>query len=573
MMTRNLRVWQEECLASLEAKQKTGVRDFLNTATPGAGKTTFALAAAKAAAATGQKIVVVVPSRHLKRQWVKAGHSRGVPLSRKFDNDTLDNVRYVGVPSDILGFVVTYAQVANNPYVFAAICSRYRIFAILDEIHHASQEKSWGTGLSIAFGEACFRLCLSGTPFRSDNQTIPFITYSEGRSQADFNYGYADAVRDNVCRQVLFPVYEGTMQWIDERGTHNQTFEDELDATGDSRRLRTALAVDGSFLPEVIHQAHTRLMQIRSDGHPKAGGLIVAIDQNHANEIAALVRRKLGVDPVVATSDDPEASQKIETFSHGSDQWLIAVRMVSEGVDIPRLRVGVYATTTRRELTFRQVVGRFVRCQSGLEEQTSYIYLPRDRQLVEMARQIQKEIDSVLIETVEREKIERESGPRLINFIPVGSEARAGETILHDGTHMSESELMTARNLRSMVPGMEKVPDHMVALLLRVQAQQVQGGMIAVASEVTMVEEPILDRDTVVASLGKKINKLVNRIANTEANGLPLGEMNKKIHNKTNKMVGIKAGTKHATADQLEAKLEVLQEMLKQMMETNDLGA
>ncbi len=39
--------------------------------------------------------------------------------------------------------------------------------------------------------------------------------------------------------------------------------------------------------------------------------------------------------------------------------------MVSEGVDIPRLRVGVYATAAKTPLIFRQIVGRFVRTIPG----------------------------------------------------------------------------------------------------------------------------------------------------------------------------------------------------------------
>jgi hypothetical protein len=55
--------------------------------------------------------------------------------------------------------------------------------------------------------------------------------------------------------------------------------------------------------------------------------------------------------------------------------------MVSEGVDIPRLRVGVFATTTSTELFFRQAVGRFVRWQMGRPSQKAYVYIPDDPRL------------------------------------------------------------------------------------------------------------------------------------------------------------------------------------------------
>ena len=73
---------------------------------------------------------------------------------------------------------------------------------------------------------------------------------------------------------------------------------------------------------------------------------MVAMDQEHAQGVAELLRHRAGVSPIVATSDDPTASERIARFSEGTQPWIVAVRMVSEGVDIPRLRVGVYATTT-----------------------------------------------------------------------------------------------------------------------------------------------------------------------------------------------------------------------------------
>jgi superfamily II DNA or RNA helicase len=65
--------------------------------------------------------------------------------------------------------------------------------------------------------------------------------------------------------------------------------------------------------------------------------------------------------------------------------------MVSEGVDIPRLRVGVYATAARTELFFRQVVGRFIRATPGLRRQMSYLLMPADSRLKALAHEIELE--------------------------------------------------------------------------------------------------------------------------------------------------------------------------------------
>ena len=62
--------------------------------------------------------------------------------------------------------------------------------------------------------------------------------------------------------------------------------------------------------------------------------------------------------------------------------------MVSEGVDIPRLRVGVYATTTTTDLFFRQAVGRFVRWEAGVRDQRAWLYIPDDLRLRVRAAEI-----------------------------------------------------------------------------------------------------------------------------------------------------------------------------------------
>ena len=73
-------------------------------------------------------------------------------------------------------------------------------------------------------------------------------------------------------------------------------------------------------------------------------------------------------------SDEAEASRRIETFAHDTSRWMVAVRMVSEGVDVPRLAVGVYATSASTPLFFAQAIGRFVRARRRGE--TASVFLP-----------------------------------------------------------------------------------------------------------------------------------------------------------------------------------------------------
>jgi superfamily II DNA or RNA helicase len=377
MPTVTLRPWQR---AAYEQFRTTTGPDFLAVATPGAGKTTFALTCARAAlAADPRTLVVVAPTSHLKIQWALAAHRLGLELDPDWSPGD-------GLARDVHGLVTTYQQVATGDTAarLAGLCADG--FVILDEVHHAGHDKAWGDAVRIAFGHAARRLALSGTPFRSDAVQIPFVRYDatgEGDlAHADFTYGYADALRDGgVVRPVYFPRVDGEMEWTTASGdVVTASFQDELTRDHVSMRLRTALSLEGEWMPAVLGSAHEQLRSIRQE-HRDAGGLVIAIDQEHAHGIARLLRDRFGTPADVVVSDDPTASRKIAEFGAGDRPWLVAVRMVSEGVDIPRLRVGVFATTTSTELFFRQAVGRFVRWQAGRTNQKAYVYIPDDPRL------------------------------------------------------------------------------------------------------------------------------------------------------------------------------------------------
>ena len=369
-----LRRWQKAALDAFRARPGP---DFLAVATPGAGKTTFALAAARQHLAEHprRRLVVVTPTQHLKVQWADAAEALDLHLDPGWSASA------GRLPADVHGLVTSYQQVAGSARALAGLARD--AFVVLDEVHHAGDERAWGDGARAAFAGAAARLCLSGTPFRSDTRAIPFVRYdADGLAQADVEYGYGEALADRgVVRPVHFPRTDGEMEWVGRDGlVAGATFADRLDAAGASARLRTALSTEGEWLPEVLGRAHARLMEVRRT-HPGAGGMVIAMDQEHARGIAALMRSRLGVRPALAVSEDADASARIAAFGRGTDPWIVAVRMISEGVDIPRLRVGVYATTVTTELFFRQAVGRLVRWTRGLGAQPSHMFIPDDVRL------------------------------------------------------------------------------------------------------------------------------------------------------------------------------------------------
>jgi superfamily II DNA or RNA helicase len=383
-----LRRWQREALEKYAALQP---RDFLASATPGAGKTTFALTLADRlrAAKMIDRIVVVAPTDHLRTQWAVAAEAAGIRLDPTLRNSI------AAVPDHVDGYVTTYAQVAMSPLIHRRRVELKRTFVILDEVHHAGDGLSWGDGVSEAFTPATRRLCLTGTPFRTrPEEQIPFVSYAiendEILCQPDYLYSYAEALADRVVRPVVFAAYSGVSRWKDSAG---QVLSASL-SEGASKRTedaawRTALNPKGKWIPHVIAAADARLTDLRDSGMPDAGALMLATDQAAAKEYAKIIQQVTGHKPVVAVSEDPQSSRKIARFATGTERWIVAVRQVSEGVDITRLACLLYATSYRTPLFFAQAVGRVVRARGPHESAT--VFLPAVRPLLEHAAAMEQE--------------------------------------------------------------------------------------------------------------------------------------------------------------------------------------
>ena len=367
-----LRAWQEAALERLSAWQQG---PFLLSAAPGAGKTIPSLVYARGLLNAGivRRVHVVCPTTPLTRQWAEAAGRVGVQLAP--DSDELHP------PRDFDGIVATYARVAASAKRWAPQCGE-RTLVIADECHHLGDELAWGEGFTRAFAGTARWLLLSGTPFRSDQCAIAGVRYEDGVAVPDVSYSYAEAVRDGICRPVAFIPYDGTLSWQSGDDVIESSFDDVLSGREASRRYRTAISTElADGLPRILRAAHERLEQVRAEGHRDAGGLVVAADGEHARRVAEALKEITGKSPVVVLHTDARAAQKLRAFGRGRERWIVAVNMVSEGVDIPRLRVGVYATAAKTPLIFRQIVGRFVRTLAGRPAELSYLFLPADRLL------------------------------------------------------------------------------------------------------------------------------------------------------------------------------------------------
>ncbi|GAB3593174.1 DEAD/DEAH box helicase [Angustibacter peucedani] len=554
-----LRAWQA---AALEQYLRERPRDFLAVATPGAGKTTFALRVATELLDRGEitRVTVVAPTEHLKRQWADAAHRVGIRIDPEFRNAHGTHGR------DFDGVAVTYAQVASRPMLHRARTEAARTLVILDEVHHGGDALSWGDAVREAFEPAQRRLALTGTPFRSDTAAIPFVTYVEDgagvrRSRADFTYGYGDALRDGVVRPVIFLAYSGQMRWRTRAGDEvSARLGEPLTNDMTAHAWRTALDPKGEWIGSVLKAADTRLQEVRR-GVPDAGGLVIATDQTQARAYASVLRGLTGEPPVVVLSDDAGASRRIEEFAEGEQRWMVAVRMVSEGVDVPRLAVGVYATSTATPLFFAQAVGRFVRARRRGE--TASVFLPSVPTLMLHAGELEVERDHALDRprtsddgdlwspedalVAAANRPEQASGEQdLLPFEALEAQAEF-DRVLFDGGEFGTAALVGSDEEQDYLglPGLLE-PEQVAVLLRQRQDAQAKGRR-------SRGEAPEADRAThrEVAALRKELHQLVG--AWSKRTGQPHGT----VHAELRRSCGGPA-VPQAGAEQVRERIETL---------------
>lgn len=555
-----LRKWQAEALEKYRVMNKP---DFLVTATPGAGKTTFALTLAQTLLerTPTDQVIIVVPTDHLRTQWADAAIARGVFVDPSLSNKT----SLLG--EDFVGYVVTYAQVANNPALHRARAAKRNTLVIFDEIHHAGDGLSWGEAVKFAFEKAHRRLSLTGTPFRtSESELIPFVKYKEKEygireSSADYTYGYKEALADDVVRPVTFAAYSGTSSWTNSAGESISAslMVEELSQKQEQEAWKNLLSPKGQWIPHVLLAADERLTAIRAAGIKDAGAMILASSQEDAREYAKLLRRLTKTQPTLVLSDDKKASRKIQDFSESQDpddRWLVAVRMVSEGVDVPRLCVGVWATSYKTSLFFAQAVGRFVRARRKGEAAT--IFLPAVRPLLTLAASLEEERSHVIAPpeddedlgevTDPEEELEDEEKERK-SMIAGESSAEFAHVLAGGKAVVGFDDIVLDDEARNLIGLDGLLSPEQMAHILRTRDKDLKD-RTAQGNEDQKIEDP-----RVIYDLRKQINKLVSRIAlRSQANFAT-------IHNRTRKEVP-GPPTAHAPIAVLEKRLDYLETLV-----------
>ena len=410
-----LRLWQVKALEKcITWWFQVGIDNhfILNTA-PASGKTKASCAIAQMLFERGEieRVIVIAPQIEVVDSWAEdfekiTGRVMGKVTAKDGD---LSQVR--------MDICATWHAVLGLQQELQSVCLSQPTLVICDESHHAAVSAAWGSSGSSAFAQAKFVLVLSGTPYRSDGRDSLYLeTNGRGNIQQPeagrYELNYGEAVELGYCRPATFHRHQGTFQVnLDEENSLEVSGYQSANLTGNLRSvpgLQNSLdfyrlacvpqyesdnmtPMRSGFQGTMMEYGSQKLDDLRLRMH-NAGGLVIAPSIAMAEYFCDLIELVEGERPLLVHSELNNAESRIKLFRKGTMRWIVSVDMISEGVDIPRLRVLVYLPRAQTELKFRQALGRVVRSTGPEDDTRAYVIMPSFQTFDAYARRAEQEM-------------------------------------------------------------------------------------------------------------------------------------------------------------------------------------
>lgn len=379
-----LRNWQREAIKAALEKFEASYSHFLCLATPGAGKTVMASALANILIKTGKVDLVLCFSP-----------STVVANDFKVELEAITGRRFCG-GLGANGSSLTYQSMRYLDTQFWTLLETFNVFVILDEIHHCAGDdtqnaNAWGEQVLMNIqGKARYTMALTGTPWRSDAIPIALANYvgRDNRLLVDYRYDLTQAIKDGVCRSPHITLLDNELINVVENNNRS-SFTSIADFLLKSGLSYFEIITHNEVIREVLKHGIIQLNKERWLS-PDAGGLIVAASAYHARQIQLLLA-ELGESSEVVTYQDDDPESLIRQFKRSRQKWIISIGMISEGTNIPRLKVCCYLSQITTELYFRQVLGRVLRTQYAPVE-TGYLIVPSHPRLLEYSNRVAEEV-------------------------------------------------------------------------------------------------------------------------------------------------------------------------------------
>jgi superfamily II DNA or RNA helicase len=427
-MSLKLRPWQESAknkALNWFLHEKLDKR-FLINAAPGSGKTICAAVIANKLIELEEieRVIIIAPRKEIVKQW-----------KEEFRTITSRSMIVVTGRNDDVGLdlCATWNSIQNNTMLFADICNNFKTLVICDEHHHAAVNAVWGSGAEKAFAQSKYVIVLTGTPIRTDGSEPVWFSYSSDGGklthpqEGTYSLTYGEAVDLKYCRPIFFHRHEGKFKvrlkeddnellvsgtdgvQVSENNL-NKSLIKSLEKSFDFYTLaRSPQYLSDGKTPDLNSYQSTMIewgikkLTITKNRLPNAGGLIIAPNIKVAEYMAKILEKLTNEKPIIVHSKTPNTEDRIEAFRYSKKDWLVSVAMISEGVDIKRLRVLIYLPNPQTELAFRQAVGRVVRNHDREDDSRAYVIMPTHNIFEEYARRVEREMQGKHLKLTDKE--------------------------------------------------------------------------------------------------------------------------------------------------------------------------
>ena len=428
-----LRKWQGEAVnkALKWFIEKKKDKRFLVNAAPGTGKTFMACALAKILFDKKEidRVVIIAPRKKVVEQWrddfkLLTGRTILVLEGKMAD---------VGV--DVCA---TWSKIKNDVPLFQLMCQKDRVLVICDEHHHAARYATWGLSAGSAFKDSKYSLVLTGTPIRTDGTSSVWFSFTPDGNKLShsqdgtYQLSYGEAI-PQYCRPATFHRWEGKFSVKADNGEYMVSGTDGVKVLAENTNKKLQKDIENQLqfdtlvkspdptyidskgekidfkrsIQASLLQAGIEVLKQSKDLLPQAGGLVIAPSIPMAKYMAKILEKLTGEKPYLVHNDEPGSHALIDIFKDNDKDWIVAVDMISEGVDIPRLRTLVYLPRQQTELHFRQALGRVVRRYKENLPDISYanVIMPKIPFFEECASRILSEMKAYHIDDKEPDNV------------------------------------------------------------------------------------------------------------------------------------------------------------------------
>lgn len=304
---------------------------------------------------------------------------------------------YKGRLNNVHGVAITYQSLPGLLFYFDLLArGGDRLIFIFDEAHHGAggevdsddddTANVWGDAMTQVRNLAHAVVCMTGTPVRTDNRTVPFFEYDEREVvnpaagkitkqyfvRSCFSFGYKDAVASGVARRLIIRNRNPLLTYAVDGDERTEQLSAVPPKYINHAKRQLLLTDEHGCLDDMLQTAYEENVRSRSIGDDDAAILVVVESQrpnqpNPLEVVAKRIKQLFNEDAVtVEARDGAEANERIRRFKRDprKTRWIVAKNQISEGTSLPRIRQVCILRDIKSQVFYEQLVHRATRNDS-----------------------------------------------------------------------------------------------------------------------------------------------------------------------------------------------------------------